>query len=161
MTGLLYDSGLILSGYYKFSSPLAWSLPSAASQDRDLDSKWSWGSIIYLNPTARLAIDAVSTTVCRHLDRIYPLRLFGWKNTLSEDTRELMPFTFDVPEYLIGIVIIGLFILCILYLRAVSWPIYYLCYLFTLCHMNRENRYSPLYCCVLRHYVRESLLSSN
>ena len=114
---------------------MAWSLPSAASHDRDLDSKWSWGSMIYLNPTARLAIDAVSTTVCRHLDRICPLRLFGWKNTLSEDTSELMPFTFAGPEYFIGIVIIGylffvfciyapsheLFIIYVIYSRAVTW----------------------------------------
>ena len=31
-----------------------------------------------------------------------------------------MPSTFAVPEYSIGIVIIGLFIICIMYLRAVS-----------------------------------------
>ena len=73
------------------------------------------------------------------------------KNTLSEDTSELMPFTFAVPEYLIGIVVIGLFIIGIVYVRAVSWTISYLYYVFTRCRMNRENRYSQMYYCVLRH----------
>ena len=31
-----------------------------------------------------------------------------------------MPSPFAVPEYLIGIVIIGLFIICIMYVRDVS-----------------------------------------